>query len=158
MSDKILPQVEELQTLASQLAAPLSADQAAYVQGSQQQQQKAGTATCFGAGLKVCLEEESSLPGEEELAYLAQPLPAASRPQLSFSLDALQAAAMPKGRAAEGVGAEWLEQLVASFYGDEQPLGKKSTVSSCCYPFPTSDLLLHSAFFVKCFLPLSVNG
>ena len=119
--------MEQLQALVHQLAAPLTPDQAAFIQGKQQGEGGAsGCPPCFGAGLKFRLE--TSLPGDAELAYLSQPVPPSRHAQLTFSLDAVRAAAAAAAgptRRAEEIGVDWLDRLVISFYGDEKPLGRR---------------------------------
>jgi hypothetical protein len=124
--------LEQLHSSVKQLAAPLSPDQTAFIQGTKQQQQQekstADVPLCFGAGFKFRIEP--CLPTEAELAYLARTAaPPARHAQLTFSLEAVQAAAAAAAgskRPAEGIGVDWLEKLIVSFYGDEKPLGKDS--------------------------------
>jgi hypothetical protein len=118
-------QLEQLHSAVQQLVSLLSSDQIAYILKGNKETESADTPPCFGAGLKFRIEPGPPVPTEAELAYLARPAsPARHAAQLTFSLEAVQAAAAAAKRPAEGIGVNWLEKLIVTFYGDEKPLGK----------------------------------
>ena len=113
-----------MHALVQQLAASLSPEQVAFLQGGQEPEgAAAGPTPCFGAGLKFRLEKVR--PRDEELAYLTQPVPQSRRSHLTFDLDTVQAAAAAAApKQADEVGVDWLEKLVMTFYKEEKPLGR----------------------------------